>query len=139
MAMRRREDPGRVRETVSVGAALQRAVADLGIQGKLEEQRALMAWPGVIEEMMGAGLGEGTEAKSIQRGERGVSGNQDALPLLFGLGKHKGAVDIEVKTLCGDTLHQRVEQPNRTVLLYNIQGVDSECLKCNMVLTTSRC
>lgn len=72
-------EPDRVRETVGLAAALQRAVADLGIRGKLEEQRALLAWNVVIEDVIGAGLAEGTEARSIQRGELVVSVNQDAL------------------------------------------------------------
>jgi predicted nucleic acid-binding Zn ribbon protein len=58
-------------DTVSIGAAIEGAVAKLGLTAKFQEQRALSLW----SEIVGEQAAEVTEAYRIQHGELLVSVN----------------------------------------------------------------
>ena len=47
------------------------------------------------------------------------TGSQDDIAMIFGLGEYNGAVQIEVKTLCGDRLEARIERPDQMVVMRN--------------------
>jgi hypothetical protein len=59
--------------------------------------------------------GPATQVREVTAG-RGT-GSQDSLVLSFGLGGCAGPVEVEARTLCGETLRGRVEGPGGVVVL----------------------
>ena len=74
---RGRHRRGEVREAdgpVALGEGIRRAIASLGIETQILEQRVLLLWPGVVGER----VARTTRVDAIRRGELFVSVRQDA-------------------------------------------------------------
>ncbi len=56
---------------------LRETISELGVEGKLLEQRALLLWPGVVRSLLGEGAEGVARAERILRGELLVSVEQD--------------------------------------------------------------
>ena len=65
-------------EPVSLGEGLRRLVAELGIDAKLEEQRAVALWPTVVLELLGQGSVGRSRVEGIRRGALHVKVEQAA-------------------------------------------------------------
>lgn len=63
---------------VSLGEGLRRVIAELGIETKILEQRAVKLWPEVVLEMVGEDGAQVARLEGIRRGELFVVVKQDA-------------------------------------------------------------
>ncbi len=63
---------------VSLGEGLRRVIAELGIETKILEERAVMLWSEVVAEVVGEGGAQMTRPEGIRRGELLVAVKQDA-------------------------------------------------------------
>jgi tetratricopeptide (TPR) repeat protein len=60
--------------------------------------------------------GGGTQIREIAAGKG--TGNQDSLTSVFGLGKHSGPVDLEIRNLCGQVTRRTIPEVDQTVTLH---------------------
>ncbi|MDA0744888.1 MAG: DciA family protein [bacterium] len=93
-----RAEPRGGARPVSLGEGLRRAVAALGIEPRLLEQRVLLLLPEVIREIAGTVEVRTTRPPEIRRGELLISVQQDALRhrLLFERERIRGRLNKAV-------------------------------------------
>jgi tetratricopeptide (TPR) repeat protein len=60
--------------------------------------------------------GGGIQIREIAAGKG--TGNQDSLTSVFGLGKHRGPVNLEIRNLCGQVTRRTIPEVDRTVTLH---------------------
>lgn len=73
----KRDDALRSRVTVPLGEGIKHCLRGLGIEGKIREERAVLAFPGIVQEIIGKEMA--AEVVNLRNGELTVSVRHDAL------------------------------------------------------------